>query len=158
GLCLLGLLTPALAGGREKADRKMTENNLKAIAIAIHNFNDSHRRLPPAYGKTFGFKSNATLHVYLLPFVEQADLFKQYLNQQGGEKRDMAVVELFVAPLDKTNPKPPAGIANYAANLRVFGNDRVKHDAPVPLADTMDAGARIPASFLDGTSNTIIFA
>ena len=29
---------------------------------------------------------------------------------------------MFVAALDRTNPKPPAGIDNFAANLRVFGN------------------------------------
>ena len=158
GLCLLGLLTPALAGGREKADRKLTINRLKQIALAIHNCNDTYRRMPPAYGQVFGFKSKATIHVYLLPFLEQADLFKQYLNQQGGDRRDKAVVEVFVAALDRTNPKTPEGIDNFAANLRVFGNLMVKHDAPVPLADTMDAGARIPASIPDGTSNTIIFA
>jgi hypothetical protein len=158
GLCLLGLLTPALAGGREKAERKMTENRLKAVAIALHNCNDSYRRMPPAYGKALGFKSNATLHVYLMPFLEQVELFQQYLKQEGGDKRDKAVVGVFIAPLDRTNPKPPAGIDNFAANLRVFGNDKVKYDAAVPLADTMDANARIPASIPDGTSNTIAFA
>jgi hypothetical protein len=158
GLCLLGLLTPALAGGRQKAERQATINNLKQLGLAIHNCNDTYKRMPPAYGKTFGFKSNATLHVYLLPFLEQNDLFRQYLNQEGGDKRDKAVVGVFVSPLDRTNPNPAAGIDNFAANLRVFGNDKVRHDAAVPLADTMDAGARIPASIPDGTSNTIAFA
>jgi hypothetical protein len=158
GLCLLGLLTPAIAGGRQKAERKLTENHLKQIALAIHNCNDTYRRLPPAYGQVFGFKSKATTHVYLLPFLDQNELFKQYLNQQGGDKRDKTVVSVFVAPLDKTNPNPPAGIDNFAANLRVFGDTKVKFDASVPLADTMDAGARFPASIPDGTSNTIAFA
>jgi hypothetical protein len=158
GLCLLGLLTPALAGGRQKAERKTTENNLKQIALAMHNYHATYKRLPPAYDKVFGFKSNATVHVYLLPYLEQIDLYKQYLDPQGGDKRDKTVVEVFVAPLDKTNPKPPAGIDNFAANLRVFGNLGVKYDAPVPLADTMDAKASIPRSIPDGTSNTIAFA
>src|SRR5262249_1305080 len=147
-----------IAGGRQKADRKLTENRLKQVGLAIHNHNDTYRRMPPAYGKVFGFKSNATTHVYLLPFLEQADLYRQYLNQQGGDKRDKAIVEVWVAGLDRTTPNPPEGIANFAANLRVFGNTKVKYDAPVPLADTMDAAARIPASIPDGTSNTIAFA
>jgi hypothetical protein len=158
GLCLLGLLPPVIAGGRQKAERQTTINNLKALAIALHNCNDTYKRLPPAYGKALGLRINATVHIHLLPFIEQADLYRQYVNDKGGDKRDSAVVEAFLSPLDRTNPKPPAGIDNFAANLRVFGDSSTKPDAPVKLADTMDAGARIPASIPDGTSNTIVFA
>jgi hypothetical protein len=128
------------------------------MVLALHNCNDANRRLPPAYGKALGFKINASLHVYLLPYLEQGPLYLQYFKDEGKDKRDMATIEVFVSPLDRTNPKPPAGITNFAANLRVFGDSSTKYDAPVKLADTMDAMARIPASIPDGTSNTIVFA
>ncbi len=148
GLGLFGLLTPALLGARQQAARETTTNNLKALAIALHNYNDSFKRLPPAYGKMHEFKTDATLHVYLLPFVEQNTLFKQYREQGGGGERDRAVVKYFVSPLDRSNPDPPAGIQNFAGNLLVFGTK----------AQKFDARARIPATFRDGTSNTVAFA
>jgi hypothetical protein len=148
GLCLLGLLTPALQGALQKAARETTVNNLKALALALHNHNDTYKRLPPSYGKWPGIKTDATLHVHLLPFVEEAKLYRQYMEQGGGGERDRAVVQGFVAPLDRTNPTPPAGIQNFAGNLLVFGTK----------AQKFDARARIPGSFTDGTSNTIVLA
>ena len=58
GLCLLGLLTPALQGARQKAAREKTVNNLKFIALAMHSHNDTFKRLPPAYGKLPPFSIN----------------------------------------------------------------------------------------------------
>ncbi len=158
GVCLLGLLTPALYGARQGAARQNTMNNLKQTGLALHNCNDAYGRLPPAYGKAFNFKKNASIHIYLLPFLEQNNLFQQYLQQGGGGDLDKAVIPTYLAPLDKTNPDPAKGIQNFAANLRVFGDTKTKYDAAVPLADTMDSEARIPQTFTDGTSNTVVFA
>src|SRR6266542_4399754 len=159
GLLVLGLLAPAIyAACQQPAARTATINNLKQIAIALHAHNDTFKKLPPAYDKALGFKTNATVHVYILPYVEQGPLYNQYLQQGGGGDREKVEIGVFVSPLDNTNPKPPSGIQNFAANLRVFGNSTAKYDAPVPLADTMNANARIPGSFPDGTSNTIVFA
>jgi type II secretory pathway pseudopilin PulG len=158
GVLLLGLLAPAIYGARQQGARDATINNLKQIALAIHNHNDTYRKLPPAYDKVLDFKTNATVHIYLLPFLEQGALYNMYRQQGGGGDLDKLVIPVFASPLDSTNPKEPAGIQNFAANLRVFGNSAVKYDAPVPLAATMNANAKIPGSFPDGTSNTIIFA
>ncbi len=158
GVCLLGLLVPALRAARQQDDRETTIKHLKEVALATHAHSDAYKRLPPAYGKAFGFKGNATVHVYLLPYVEELKLYRQYLQQGGGGERDKAVVKTYAAPLDRSNPKPPAGIQNFAANLRVFGDTKTALNVAVPLADTMDSVARIPATFLDGTSNTVVFA
>ncbi|MCI0459040.1 MAG: DUF1559 domain-containing protein [Gemmataceae bacterium] len=158
GVCLVGLLVPALRAARQQDARETTVKNLKAVALAMHAHADQHRRLPPAHGKVFGFKGNATAHVYLLPFVEELKLYRQYLQQGGGGVRDQAVVKAYTAPQDRSNPDPPAGIQNFAANLRVFGDTKTALNAAVPLADTMDSFARMPATFRDGTSNTVVFA
>jgi hypothetical protein len=158
GLTLLGLLTPRLVAARQKAARDATINNLKQLALGLHNHHDSYKRMPPAYAKVLGLKSDAALSIYLLPFIEQGPLYNMIREQGGGGERDQFEIDVFVSPLDKTNPKKPAGIQNFASNLRVFGNSKVKYDAAVPLADTMDAMASIPRTFTDGTSNTIVLA
>jgi type II secretory pathway pseudopilin PulG len=157
---LLALLLPAVQRVREAAARAQTQNNLKQLALALHNCNDTYRRMPPAFAKFAGFKTAQSLHVYLLPFIEQANLYHQYMQQGGGKDLDNQVILTFVSPADPSVPMPPAGIQDNAANLRVFSDKglQTQWDAPMPaLAMEEPGNARIPATFPDGTSNTIVF-
>src|SRR5262245_38192239 len=45
---LAGLFLPAIMRLRESVDRTTCTNNLRQIALAVHNYNDSHQlKLPP---------------------------------------------------------------------------------------------------------------
>jgi prepilin-type N-terminal cleavage/methylation domain-containing protein/prepilin-type processing-associated H-X9-DG protein len=69
---LIGLLLPAVQKIREAANRMKCSNNLKQIGLAMHNFHDSNGQLPNAYSAVTGL----SWHVYLLPFIEQDNLFR----------------------------------------------------------------------------------
>jgi len=83
---LVGLLLPAVQAAREAARRMSCSNNLKQIGLAMHTYNDVHRKLPPSalgvrVGGTPGEPVNQgglTGWVSILPFVEQQALFDQF--------------------------------------------------------------------------------
>jgi type II secretory pathway pseudopilin PulG len=162
---LLALLLPAIQKVREAAARAQTQNDLKQVILATINCADTYRgKLPPAFGPFPGNKGQqgsitASLHVHILPFIEQQNLYQRYLK--GDKDLDNEVIPPYVSPSDPSHPQPPQGIQNCPANLRVFSDKGLKTqgDAPLPALGMEEPGtARFPASITDGTSNTIFFA
>lgn len=161
-LLTLTLLVPAVQALQLAGHKQASINNLKQVSIAIHAVNDTQRRLPPACDKFNNWEFAASVHVHLLPYMEQANLYKAYQTAMGkGEPRE-ATVQFFVAPDDNSNASNKVkGVQNYAANLRVFSDKGfgTAHDKDVGELKAIESGsARIPGTFQDGTSNTVVFA
>jgi len=76
---LIGLLLPAVQKVRESAARAKCQNNLKQIGIALNMFHDQYGGFPKA-GKR---SSELSWHVYLLPFIEQGNLYSQFSLVKG---------------------------------------------------------------------------
>jgi len=78
---LVGLLAPSVHSSREAARRVQCRNNLHQLAIAFANYEETHGVYPPAFtcpvakGATTAEKAWGVL---LLPFVEEAPLYRQY--------------------------------------------------------------------------------
>ena len=144
---LLALLLPAVQKAREAAVRLKSQNNLRQIVLATHNFAGTHDgalRLPAS---TTG--GAYTPFVWLLPFLERPSL-KITLSPKG----DSATVVYYpipeyVSPADPSlklfpnhdNASDKDQMCSYAANACVFKDSPSLH-----------------ASFPDGTSQTIGFA
>ena len=165
---LIGLLLPAVQKVREAAARTQCSNNLHQLALALHSCNDANMRLPPLYADGSGNQnlgpwrnSQANLFYFLLPYIEQDNLFKSGNNGTNAYAGNPLV---YTQPLKTFNcPSDPNygsgqvwgggwAFGNYAANFRVFGNYGGWG------GDEWRGSARIPATFQDGTSNTIAFA
>ena len=69
---LIGLLLPAVQKIREAANRMSCANNLKQIALALHNYHDTAQKFPPLRVSN----NHATWFVLIMPYLEQENISK----------------------------------------------------------------------------------
>lgn len=163
---LIGLLLPAVQKVRAAAARSQSQNNLKQMGLGMHNFADTNSTLlPPGYG-TFPTNSGGwnqsgaaegTIFYHLLPYIEQQNMYRAgittgggYLSMQLEWANKPRMVKTYIAPADASMP----GSTN---------TDYVSYQANALALCQKNGGnywgcARMPATFQDGTSNTIFFA
>jgi hypothetical protein len=153
-LFLLGFLLAATARVRNAAERAASQNNLRQIVLGTIELADQHQgKLPPGPANWFpgnGLVANngyGSCLFHVLPYVEQDPLYKSTRKDLNGKPIHASweaagkSIKLFLSPNDPTFEK---------------GSDRTSYLAnELALTET---GARYPASFPDGTSNTILFA
>jgi prepilin-type processing-associated H-X9-DG protein len=160
GLGLLGVavagLTPAAEPNREGAGgpalaaaRQRDANNLKQLALAMINYADANRgQLPPPAVLGKDGKALLSWRVLLLPYVEEGDLFKQFKLDEPWDsdhnKTLLARMPKVFAPVRGKTEKA------HSTFYQVF----VGKGASFVPGQRM----RFPASFTDGTSNTIMIA
>jgi prepilin-type N-terminal cleavage/methylation domain-containing protein len=158
---LIALLVPAVQKVREAAARTQCTNNIKQIGLAVHNFSDFNRVVPPVEGcpanVTNPFNGHSgtspgtgTIFYFLLPYLEQEPLF---LSANGNSMNvGGTVVPGFLCPSDASAVTPPGGCGamqamaiqrdgfascNYAANVTAFSTfSSCKTAAPNPRPPT----------------------
>jgi prepilin-type N-terminal cleavage/methylation domain-containing protein/prepilin-type processing-associated H-X9-DG protein len=113
---LIGLLLPAVQKVREAAARMKCSNNMRQVAIALHNHHDVHQKFP--MGQYNNFYSNDAPWIRgcwvqpTLPFMEQENLYKIYDAARPGNgdwaltvpNKDTLVPPL-ICPSDPNSPK-----------------------------------------------------
>ncbi|MCU0704157.1 MAG: DUF1559 domain-containing protein [Fimbriiglobus sp.] len=114
---LIGLLLPAVQKVREAAARMQCSNNLKQFGLAMHSRHDALAALPPARDG-----NNFSAHAYILPYMEQDNVFRQInftvAYNNAANAGPMAVrIKSFVCPSDPNQSFPTAWApTNYRVN------------------------------------------
>lgn len=75
---LLSLLLAGIQSARSAARRTQCLNNIRQLALATHEFESAHGRLPQTRNETSypgGVSRSISPHVFLLPYLEQGALY-----------------------------------------------------------------------------------
>src|SRR5207249_4295371 len=88
GICVIGilvaLLLPAVQAAREAARRMQSQNNLKQIVLALHNYHDTFQTFPPGVVTDAAGNPLYSGRVLLLPFMEPTALSDEFDLTQAG--------------------------------------------------------------------------
>lgn len=74
---LVALLLPAVQAARGAARRMQCKNNLKQLGLAMHNYHDVHKQLPPGFmvvNEQGEINGGWAWAVFLMPYLEQSPL------------------------------------------------------------------------------------
>jgi prepilin-type processing-associated H-X9-DG protein len=141
---LIGLLLPAVQAAREAARRAQCTNNLKQIALALHNYNDMNKTFPAAAITGQDGKPLLSWRVAILPFIGRADLYDRFhLDEPWDSPHNSALLSQM--PVTYRCPSSPPGDPTTTGYLVYVG--------PGALFE-LDKGTDLQ-SVTDGTSNTI---
>lgn len=144
GGLLTALLLPAVQAAREAARRAQCANNMKQIALALHNYHDSYGSMPPAYTVDDQGRRLHSWRTLILPYLEQSALYSQIaLDEPWDSPRNQAFHHVAIKTFEC--PSVPSTGPNCHYVVLVGPNTMFPGASAVKFADVTD-----------GTSNTIM--
>jgi prepilin-type N-terminal cleavage/methylation domain-containing protein/prepilin-type processing-associated H-X9-DG protein len=178
---LIALLLPAVQSAREAARRAQCVNNLKQLALALHNYHSAAGAFPPGIDTTTAYPGVAppnnlgtwtvwSPQAMLLPYLDQTPLYNAgnfswgccYDSPQADATNStvyLTRIGNFLCPSDVN-----AGIQNINSYYGSIGTSTVPYpgdgvtNGVFQLYDANNQGSSVSISQLtDGTSNTIAF-
>jgi hypothetical protein len=155
---LLKAVVPALQAARVAAGRSQSVNNLKQIALAMHNYHDVYGHFPPPAILSKDGKPLLSWRVAILPFLEHQPLYEQFkLDEPWDSEHNKKLIDKMPATLASPNladAMRTKGLTSYLGP--VMAMPREKPGDPEQSSLFFGAeGTRI-SKIVDGTSNTIM--
>jgi prepilin-type processing-associated H-X9-DG protein len=118
---LIALLLPAVRTAGPAVFRAQCTNNLKQIALALHNYAEVHKVLPPAYTVDARGRPLHSWRTLILPYVEQETLYRTIdlskpWNDPANAKARETIVDVFRCPVRGGRPNTTTYLAIAAPN------------------------------------------
>jgi prepilin-type N-terminal cleavage/methylation domain-containing protein len=149
---LVALLLPAVQQAREAARRAQCKSNLKQIGVAMHNYHDVHRTLPPGFigvdlatgtpningMNSFGWGT------FILPMLDQGTLYKDFntkvslldpVNNPANEAPSQKLLTAYRCPTDTAQDVWDLGDASGNFLITLSSSNYVGHFGTLELED-----------------------
>lgn len=162
---LVGLLLPAIGAGREAARRAECSNNLRQIGLGLTSYSATNEEFP--VGSTIIPKAitfGLSWHVFILPHIEQGNIFEQIAPQPNGMAANHAADRIEIGIYTCPSAPEPAGIkpSHYVGVAGAGRNGAVTDLEDDICGDYYSDGVLYPRSHVtnahikDGQSNTLL--
>ncbi len=185
---LVGLLLPAVQAAREAARRMSCSNNVRQLGIALHNYESTHRAIPPSRINISSPRVFQQSWIsMILPYIEQNNVHAGYSHgsswfepvndglttvqlptitcPSAPSVRDQPTADLYSATTGGTrSDRPVWGYSDYGSINAVRNAAFVVSGLPsLGTKEVLGAMGRGPqgvkfAEITDGLSNTIVVA
>jgi prepilin-type processing-associated H-X9-DG protein len=146
GGVLIALLLPAVQAAREAARRAQCSNNLKQIALALHNYHDVYKTMPPAYIPDENGQPKHSWRVLILPFLEQQSMYQLYDFDEPWNGPNNSQLASMMPDVYRCPSAPPGAMS--PAYLAISGAGSIFNNGD---------GSSL-SEVTDGTSNTLMVA
>lgn len=142
---MVGLLLPAVQAAREAARRMECSNNMKQIALALHNYHDTYRTFPPAYTVDGNGQPLHSWRTLILPYLGEQALYSSIdLNKPWDDpvnaQASRVMIKVYKCPSMKDQASPATCYQVIDDPASVFPGSK-----PVSFG-----------SITDGTSTTLL--
>ena len=162
---LLFIGIPFVQYVREGPNKRLTQENLEQIGIAMQSYQDNWQTFPPAAICDANGKPLLSWRVAILPYIEQEPLYRQFhLNESWDSPHNLPLVsqmpKIYALPGDSTAAVGDTYFRVFVGNGAAF--DDPKQQPPpdgafLPGGDIQTRGVSY-SSFTDGTNDTIMVA
>jgi prepilin-type processing-associated H-X9-DG protein len=158
---------------RQAARRTQSSNNLKQIALAMHNYHDTYSKFPPQAIRSKDGKPLLSWRVAILPFLGQLPLYNEFqLDEPWDSEHNKKLIErmppILLSPGVENLVKP--GMTTYLATLSkappavyvpadeeaISPPGAVPPPMPAPQTVFDNPAGTTFSNITDGTSNTIL--
>ena len=149
---LVALLLPAVQSARESARRAQCKSNLKQIGIALHNYHEVHRTLPPGFigvdlatrTPNINGMNSFGWGVFILPMLDQGPLYKAFntkvslldaVNNPANDAPPQTILNVYRCPTDTAEDRWDLGdeVGNFLITLST--SNYVGHFGTLELED-----------------------
>lgn len=142
---LIQVVRPAILAARDAAQRTATTNQFKELGLAMHNYEDQFKTLPPAIFRDKERKPLLSWRVHVLPYLGENELYKQFKLDE---------------PWDSPNNKPLIDKMPviFHSNASKNGRPGMTNFVVLTGENTLFPGDRAISfkEITDGTSNTLM--
>jgi hypothetical protein len=159
---LAPLVTDDGAGGSNGSAMINSINNLRQIALALHNFHDVYGRFPPAVVVGPDGRPWHSWRVLILPFLEQAALYERYKLDEpwdgpNNSKLLDSMPDIYRDPVHGQTGGHDTHYAAVTGKGMAFPPDGIRFDGkPQALFAAIGKEGQTFFNFTDGTSNSLM--
>ncbi len=152
GAMIVGL--PSTVAIRRSAARTASANQIRQLALAMHNYHDANRALPARFSKNAADKPLLSWRVHILPYLDERELYEEFhLDEPWDSEHNKKLIDRMPDAFKHPRLKLEDGKTAYVVPA---GEDSGMID-PEKSADEVDMPTGVSLEqFTDGTSRTIL--